>query len=90
MPINIYEAESYKTLAYLSNDDWELPIQVEELEKWLNTIGNELSEGKYVADIAFDIRKDATGGGAVINSNMINVLSKIGMEIYLSEYPQND
>ena len=90
MPINIYEAESYKTIAYLSNDDWELPIQVEELEKWLNTIGNELSEGKYVADIAFDIRKDATGGGAVINSNMINVLSKIGMEIYLSEYPQND
>ena len=89
MPINIYEAGSYKNIAYISNDHWELPIQMEELEKWLNTIGSELSKGKYVADIAFDIRKDATGGGAVINSYMINALSKIGMEIYLSEYPKN-
>jgi len=90
MPINIYEARTYKTIAYISNDIWELPIQIEEFEEWLNTIGSALSKGKYVADIAFDIRKDATGGGAVINSNMINTLSKIGMEIYLSEYPQNE
>ena len=90
MPINIYEAGSYKTIAYISNDEWELPIQMYELENWLNTIGSELSKGKYVADIAFDVRKDATGGGAVINSSMINILSKIGMEIYLSEYPDGN
>jgi hypothetical protein len=90
MPINIYEAGSYKNIAYISNDHWELPIQMEEFEKWLNTIGSELSKGKYVADIAFDIRKYATGGGAVINANMINILSKIGMEIYLSEYPESN
>jgi hypothetical protein len=45
-----------------------------------------LPKDKYVADIGFDIRKEANGGGSVINSKMIKILSNNGMEIYLSEY----
>jgi selenophosphate synthetase-related protein len=54
----------------------------------LFSIGKNLPNGKYIADIGFDIRKDASGGGAVINLKMIKILAKIGMEIYLSEYPK--
>jgi hypothetical protein len=38
--------------------------------------------------LGFDIRKESNGGGSVINSEMINIMSNIGMEIYLSEYPE--
>ncbi|WP_373546791.1 hypothetical protein [Chamaesiphon sp.] len=40
----------------------------------------------YVADVGFQIRKDATGGGAVISTEMIQILHDLGMEVYLSEY----
>ena len=88
MPINIYEDETFNCIAKISDDIWDLPSQIEALEKWLNSHSENLVKGKYVADIGFDIRKDANGGGAVINSKMISVLNQIGMEIYLSEYPK--
>ncbi|QBZ97440.1 hypothetical protein [Flavobacterium sangjuense] len=90
MPINIYEDKTFKSIAKLSDDNWELPDQIDALEKWLFSIGKNLPKGKYVADVGFDIRKDASGGGAVINSKMIKMLAEIGMEIYLSEYPEAD
>ncbi len=31
---------------------------------------------KYLADIGFDIRKESNGGGSVIHSEMINIMSK--------------
>lgn len=40
----------------------------------------------YVADIGFDIRKDAAGGGAVMCSESMRIMGDIGMEIYFSEY----
>lgn len=86
MSINIYKEENFKTIKYLSEDVWELPTQMNELEKWLETEGKNLPSGKYVADIGFEIRKGASGGGAVLNSNTIKILNEIGMEIYFSEY----
>lgn len=88
MPINIYKEESYETIALVSENNWDLPNQIDDFEKWLFSIGKYLPKGNYVADIGFDIRKDASGGGAVINLKMIKILAKIGMEIYLSEYPK--
>ncbi|HEY5916376.1 MAG TPA: hypothetical protein VIU13_03210 [Chryseolinea sp.] len=41
---------------------------------------------KYVADVGFAIRKDASGGGAVLNSESMKILGDIGMDIYFSEY----
>jgi hypothetical protein len=90
MPINIYKEESYETIALISENNWNLPNQIDDFEKWLFSIGKNLPNGKYIADIGFDIRKDASGGGAVINLKMIKILAKIGMEIYLSEYPKTN
>ena len=87
MSIRIYNDNNNKEIESLCEDIWDLPTQIYELEKWLNLNGNILPRNKYVADIGFDIRKDATGGGTDINIEMINMLSNIGMRILLSEYP---
>jgi hypothetical protein len=88
MPINIYDQEhqDLDPIAWLCDDEWELPGQVDELERWLKTNQQTLPKGKYVADIGFQIRPDATGGGGVISTEMIRILNNLGMEIYLSEY----
>ena len=86
MPINIYKEENFETIKHLCNENWDLPTQMDELEKWLNKEGENLPKGKYVADIGFGSRKDASGGGAILSSKLINILNQIGMEIYFSEY----
>ena len=87
MPINIYIEESGDKLEWLCDEDWDLPTQIDALETWLMIKGKNLEPNKYVADIGFDIRKDATGGGAVLNSESMTIMGKIGMDIYFSEYP---
>ena len=46
-----------------------------ELEKWLDKEGKNLPKGKYVADIGFEVRNDAGGGGGVLNFKMIEILN---------------
>tara|TARA_R110002050_G_scaffold109796_1_gene221124 strand:- start:47954 stop:48223 length:270 start_codon:yes stop_codon:yes gene_type:complete len=87
MPINIYKEKNNEKLAWLCDESWDLPKQISELENWLEKTGKDLPVDSYVADIGFGIRNDANGGGAVISNNMMSIMSKIGMEIYLSEYP---
>lgn len=87
MPINIYKEDSREKLEWLCDEDWDLPTQIDALETWLMNKGKNLEPSKYVADIGFDIRKDATGGGAVMNSESMAIMGKIGMDIYFSEYP---
>ena len=41
MPINIYKRKNIEKITCLSDDDWELPSQIYELEKWLKE--NELN-----------------------------------------------
>lgn len=89
MPINIYIEENYERIVYLCEDTWDLPTQIDSLEKWLNTKGLLLPKGSYVADIGFDIRKDAAGGGAVLSSESMKIMGDIGMNIYFSEYPES-
>ncbi|MCP4990165.1 MAG: hypothetical protein GY928_30235 [Colwellia sp.] len=92
MPINIYlqDKDENKKIAWLCDNDWELPSQIDELEKWLITNESTLSKGSYVADIGFNIRKDALGGGGVVTLRMMEIMLNIGMELFLSEYPDND
>jgi hypothetical protein len=87
MPIKIYIEESGEELDWLCNDIWDLPNQIDALEKWLDTKGGNLVPSEYVADIAFDIRKDATGGGGVLKSKSMKIMGMIGMDVYFSEYP---
>jgi hypothetical protein len=89
MPINIYNQTTNEKLDWLCDDVWDLPNQIDSLEKWVVTKGVLLPKSSYVADIGFDIRKDATGGGAVINSETMKIMSDIGMDIFLSEYPNS-
>lgn len=87
MPINIYNQTNYEKLDWLCDDVWDLPSQIDILDKWLRKEGVLLPKSSYVADIGFDIRKDANGGGAVISSESMKIMSDIGMDIFLSEYP---
>lgn len=87
MPINIYIEHSGEKLKWLCDEDWDLPTQIDALETWLMNKGKTLEPSKYVADIGFDIRKDARGGGAVLKSESMAIMGKIGMDIYFSEYP---
>ncbi|WP_282019195.1 hypothetical protein [Salegentibacter mishustinae] len=85
MAINIYK-ENFESIEYISENNWDLPTQIYELEIWLEKNQKKLQKGKYVADIGFEMRKDANGGGAVLNSKIIKMLNDVGMEIYFSEY----
>jgi hypothetical protein len=71
----------------LSENIWDLPTQIDDLEKWLKDEGKDLKPSKYVADIGFDIRPDACGGGVVLSSEAMKILGNIGMDVYFSEYP---
>lgn len=64
-----------------------LPTQINALEIWLDKKGVDLEPSKYVADIGFDISKDSTGGGAVLNSKSMAIMGNIGMDVFFSEYP---
>jgi hypothetical protein len=90
MPIKIYIEETGEKLDWLCDDIWDLPNQIEALEAWLDKKGKNLNPNKYVADIGFDIRKDATGGGGVLKSNAMKIMATIGMDVYFSEYPSAD
>lgn len=89
MPIDIYIEENYERIEYLCEGIWDLPDQIDSLEKWLKTKGLLLPKGSYVADIGFDIRKDAAGGGAVLSSGSMKIMGDIGMDVYFSEYPES-
>ncbi|MGJ8716609.1 MAG: hypothetical protein ACSHXG_16035 [Maribacter stanieri] len=90
MPINIYIEDSGEKLEWLCNEDWDLPTQIDALETWLMNKGKNLEPSKYVANIGFDIRKDTTGGGGVLNSESMKIMGKIGMDVYFSEYTSSE
>ncbi|WP_409525167.1 hypothetical protein [Nitrincola sp. MINF-07-Sa-05] len=92
MPIKITEYASAedkkgKALDWLCDASWRLPDQLEAFEKWLNE-NSTLPKGFYAADIAFSPREDAFGGGGVVSLISMNIMLSIGMELYLSEYPE--
>lgn len=87
MPINIYDDNSNSQLANLGEDSWELPYLLDELEKWVHLNYSKIPKSKYIADIGFDIRSDAFGGGGVLNTLLLKKISDLNMDIYFSEYP---
>ena len=86
MSINIYKATNFENLETLCDKVYDLPTQIAALEKWLDLEGRNLPEGKYVVDIGFGMRQDATGGGGVLNAHAMKIMGQIGMDMYLSEY----
>ena len=89
MPIKIYIEESYEEVDWICDDIWDLSFQIDALENWLGENAKNLKPNKYVADIGFSMRADATGGG-VLNSKSMQIMGEIGMDIYFSEYSSTD
>jgi len=77
----------YKDVAWLCDGIWELPAQINALEKWLEVNKGTLDKGRYAADIGYSPRVGACGGGTVISIAAMQIMVNIGMELFLSEYP---
>lgn len=88
MAVKIYKYGTFDHVDFICDDSLDLSSQIYYLEKWLKTKGVLLPKSRYVADIGFDVNRDASGGGAVLNSKTIKMLNDIGMEVYFSEYPK--
>ena len=90
MAINIYEDnEEHTKIAWLCDNEWELPDQIHALEEWLKDNQGKLKKGNYIADLGFSARKGATGGGPVISTDMMQLMINLGIDLYLSEYDIN-
>ena len=87
MSIVIYNNKTGKRIDSLCKGIWDLPTQIDVLQVWLNDKGINLQKDEYVADIGFNIRKNAAGGGAVLDAPSMKIMGEIGMDLYLSEYP---
>lgn len=94
MPVQIYcssdEENPFDPVGSVAESDWDLPVQIDELEQWLSMHCKELTKGSYIADIGFTMREDACGGGAVMSKSLITMLHEIDMEVYFSEYGLSD
>ena len=93
MPINLIDHTNSKEgdkgidLGGLCEGRWEMPEQIESLEKWLKENKDKLKPGKYIADLGYSPREGALGGGTVLTTEAMQIMVNIGMELYLSEYP---
>ena len=89
MPVSIYrvtsEGQKNDRVAWLCDDIWILRPQIEALSKWLKA-PLALPAGKYVADVGFCWRRDACGGGPVLDPDAMRRMSDLGISLYLSEY----
>jgi hypothetical protein len=88
MPISIYsDDDSRAEVAWLCDDDWSLRSQVSALDTWLSQPKPTLAAARYIADIGFCPRSDATGGGAAVSPQMMRRMVDLGITLFLSEYP---
>jgi len=87
MPINIYpEDNPTEQIVWLCDDEWSLPIQLDELKTWVSRNKSHLPQNRTVADIGFMVRKDAAGGGAVLTAESMKGFSESNVDIHFSEY----
>ncbi len=79
--------DSRENFLLLGQDEWNLRAQVELLANWLrDNDGNLEAADSWIADIGFNARIDATGGGPIISTEMMSLCLRNNVEIYLSEY----
>lgn len=94
MPVNIYkmtpDGQDNETIAWLCDDSWQLPDQAEALAAWLTKHRATLPPADYIADIGFEPREDAFGGGAAFPPETLRMMAELGITLFLSEYPANE
>lgn len=77
--------------AHVGEGSWNLRELVSALEKWLDSeTGNLPANSKWIADIGFSPRSDACGGGPILSTELMQKCIDIDMEIYFSEYTDDD
>lgn len=75
--------ENFETIS----DEWGLRPKIEALEAWLSQNAVRLDSGHaWVADIGFNQRSGALGGGPPISRELMQMCLDSNIEIYLSEY----
>lgn len=87
MPIRIEEEKQRTQINYLEEDNWNLSVQIEKLYEWVTEFQNN-SNSKIIADVAFSSSKNSTGGGAVVDLDMMKLLVEKNVELHLTEYPE--
>ncbi|MGY0310713.1 hypothetical protein ACV4QK_02320 [Alteromonas macleodii] len=75
-------------IAWLLPDNGRLPDQMKAFESWLQE-NRSLAPSKYSADIDFSPREDALGGGGKVSIESMEIMLRLGLELYLSEYPED-
>jgi len=87
VPISIYRDDvSRAEVAWLCDDDWELPSQVAALRAWLAESAPDVGTGPYIADIGFSVRRAAVAGGSALSPEMMRRMVDCGITLFLSEY----
>ena len=75
----------------LGEDRWDLPSLFTVFESWLLEHSDTLEQGEgWVADIGFNPREGACGGGPIISIAIMEKCLHINMSIYLSEYDSRE
>lgn len=87
MPIKIYRQDEDGTeVAWLCSNEWALPPQILELERWI-TARAEREAVDCIADIGFQWRRNAMAGGSTLDAATLKKLGDFGITLFLSEYP---
>jgi hypothetical protein len=83
------EGDRFVNFEVIAGDKWELREQVEAFEDWLQNNSHKLDpQFRWVADIGFQPRKGAMGGGPPLTLNLMKHCFNANLKIYLSEYPR--
>lgn len=53
---------------------------------WLEDNSQNLEPAEYVADIGIGWRRDASGGGPVLEPETLRRMADLGMSLFISEY----
>ena len=86
MPTYIFDEQNHEKIASFGRETWSLPEQIDLLTEWLTNHEAQTPVGKYSADIGFKVRPEASGGGAALSVNAMGIMTRLGMELLLSEY----
>ena len=67
----------------------DLPSQIAGLEDWLRANREKLTPQRWIVDIGFSVRREASGGGAALSSEAMRIMADLEIELWFSEYGEN-